>query len=469
MTSSMSAEDLRRIVALYEMTKRASVAGADQHTKNEGANATAALLALLGKHGLDLVDIPDLLRRHEQNEAAKSAKTASTMATDAGQPNVLELVIHVLKCYGDMAPHEYIGHALWLLSTHVSDHFQVFPRLALLSPVKRCGKSKMLRLTAKLVANPELHDNISAAGLYHLIEKTDPRPVMLLDEGDNAGLKLNSALRAVLNSGFLKDALITRIIKGEPKKFSTSASVAIAAIGTLPIPLLDRSVILRMHRSTRTDLKTLADLGSPEEIRRLDSLHGLIVSWAQSITEFDRKPTLPKISRDRHSDIWAVLLAIANSFNSTYWSKVAYDAAIAFAEGYSDEDAAVTLLYDIRTIFGRLNVDRIKSATLAEMLNGMEDGYGIWNAWCGENDDRPPHAINQGEIATLLRRFDRNLRPQSLNALGSREARGKTGRGYYRKQFEPWWARYCPEKTGDEETADILPFPKAESKSGSKE
>ena len=127
----------------------------------------------------------------------------------------------------------------------------------------------------------------------------------------------------------------------------------------------------------------------------------------------------------------------------------------------------MALLYDIRTIFRRLNVDRVKSATLAEMLNEMEDGRGIWSAWRGENDDQSPHTISQGEIATLLRRFDRNLRPKPLFELGSRETRGKAARGYYRDQFEQWWSRYCPEGADDDaaSTDNVLPLrPKSEPK-----
>ena len=43
-----------------------------------------------------------------------------------------------------------------------------------------------------------------------------------------------------------------------------------------------------------------------------------------------------------------------------------------------------------------------------EKLNEMEDGRGIWNAWCGENDDQLPHAITKARSRALLRRFDRN-------------------------------------------------------------
>jgi hypothetical protein len=183
------------------------------------------------------------------------------------------------------------------------------------------------------------------------------------------------------------------------------------------------------------------------EIARFNGLHRLIVSWAQSVTQFDHSPALPKILRGRVADNWRILISIADSFGSTYWSDAARAAAIAFADGFFDENAAICLLYDIRTIFRRLDIDRIKSSVLIEKLRELDDGMGIWDAWRGENDDRAPHPITAGEVAAMLRRFDRNLRPQPMFNLGSRTERGTAGRGYYRSQFESWWARYCKADT----------------------
>jgi hypothetical protein len=106
----------------------------------------------------------------------------------------------------------------------------------------------------------------------------------------------------------------------------------------------------------------------------------------------------------------------------------------------------LALLTDTRTIFVRRHIDRLKSLDLMQELHQLEDGMGIWTAWCGENDDQAPHPLTQGEMATLYRRFSRiELRPRPLFNIGSRNRRGGAGRGYYRKQFEPWWARYCPD------------------------
>ena len=153
--AKISDDDLHRVVALFAMVQRASQEGADDHVRNEGLNATSKLLQLLAKYGLDLGDVPALQQQHDQAEAAKAAKSASATATksDSSQPNAPELLRHVLQSYTDMAPHEYIGATLWFLHTHVFDRFQISPRLALLSPVRNCGKSKVLQLADRLTLN----------------------------------------------------------------------------------------------------------------------------------------------------------------------------------------------------------------------------------------------------------------------------------------------------------------------------
>jgi hypothetical protein len=435
-------DDLRRILALYEMAEHAAQEGADTHTVHEASNAFAALIKLLSKYGLTIGDIPELRNRHEQEQAKTSAKTTNA-TTD--QSNVLQLIEHMLRSYSDIQSHEYTASALWICFTHVFSHFEINPRLALLSPVPGCGKSNTLTLIGKLAANAERHDHITPAALFRLIDNA--APTLILDEGENSGLRINADLRAVLDSGYQKGGVITRTIRGEARSFSTFAPIAIGAIGSLTLPLMQRSVVIQMHNAERTDLKTREDMASPREIARFNGLHRLIASWAQSVIQFDHSPPLPKILRGRVADNWRILVSVADSFGSAHWSEAARAAAIAFADGFFDENAAICLLYDIRTIFRRHDIDRIKSAVLIEKLRELDDGMGIWDAWRGENDDRSPHPITAGEIATMLRRFDRNLRPQTMFNLGSRAERGTAGRGYYRSQFERWWTRYCKADT----------------------
>ena len=449
--SEITDTDLRQIVTLFKMCEDASREDAEAHIKNEAASAFPHLLRVLGKYGLSIGDMPELKRRYEAVEAEKkAAKAGTTAATSAAAenaspagPSVLELTHHFLQGYIDVQPHEYVGIALWILHTHIFARFQITPRLAMLSPVRGCGKPKVLLFIERLAANPERHDSITAAALFRIIESS--APTLLLDEGDNLGLKIDRHMRQVLNSGHLAGGYATRTIEGQPTRFSTFAPAAISAIGTLPLPLLQRSLIIQMQRSTRTDLKTIEEMKTPEASKRFEALHQLIAAWAAGVTKFDPDPSLPKILRGRSADNWRVLLSIADSFGSAHWSKVAREAAKTFADGYYDEDACVALLYDIRTIFRREGIDRIKSAALVKALCGMEDGVGIWSAWRGEADDQTPHPITQGGVATLLRRFDRNWHSKTVFELGSRKSRGSSARGYFKNQFTKWWDIYCPE------------------------
>jgi hypothetical protein len=270
-------DDLRRITSLFAVMEHASREDADEAIRNEAANAFTALLRLLAKYGLGLGDIPQIQQRQREGEAVKAANAAAM--SNQSEPNAFDLVHYMLQSYVDLKPHEYVAATLWILHAHVFDQFMITPRLALLSPVRGCGKSMGLTLAERLTANPEKHDNITAAALFRLIEQG--APTLLLDEGDNLGLRIDRNIRAVLNSGHLRGGHITRTVRNVPQAFATFAPAAIAAIGTLTLPLLHRSIIIRMHRTLRTDLKTSQALSMPEEIDRLSKVRLLIAAWAQ--------------------------------------------------------------------------------------------------------------------------------------------------------------------------------------------
>jgi Protein of unknown function (DUF3631) len=446
----ISDTDLRQIVSLFEMSERGSQEDADVPTKNEATNAIAALFRLLAKYGLSIGDIPELQRRQAAKATTAPAAAGRTQGAD---PNVLELTHLVLQEYIDVQPHEYIGAALWILHAHVFNHFEVTPRLALLSPVRGCGKTNALKLFERLTPNAARYENVTAAVLFRLLDEGGY--TFLLDEGDNIGLKMDHVMRRVLNGGYDRGGHTSRMINGIPRDYSTFGPLAIGAIGTLPLPLMQRSIVITMQRSARNDLKTKEQLSTSQERSRLDTVRQLIAAWAKNPT-LSKMPKLPKVLRLRTADNWRVLISIADSFGSADWSKAARDAATVFAAGYHDEDAPVSLITDVHTIFIRLRVDRIKSRDLIRELHQLEDGEGIWSAWCGINDDQAPHPISQGEVAALLRRFSRDLRPKPLFDY-SRHRGGIAGRGYYKQQFEYWWGKYPPKHSEAAEVRQLRP------------
>ena len=103
--------------------------------------------------------------------------------------------------------------ALWILHTYVYDRFTITPRLALMSPVRGCGKTTLLALLDLLVANPYRTDNVTAAAIYHLLDRFPH--ALLVDEADNLGLlqrfRLSDAhVRRILRFGYLAPDLITK-------------------------------------------------------------------------------------------------------------------------------------------------------------------------------------------------------------------------------------------------------------------
>ena len=154
---------------------------------------------------------------------------------------------------------QVVAVALWIVHTHCLEATDYTPRLLIRSPTKRCGKSTLLRVIAKLVRRPLSLSGVTAAMLFRSIAAFSP--TLLLDEADNAGLKHNEDLRAVLNEGVYAEAVIGRTVGDdhEPKLFPIFAPAALAAIGNMPPPLMDRSVIIEMRRKLKSEKKERFD------------------------------------------------------------------------------------------------------------------------------------------------------------------------------------------------------------------
>jgi Protein of unknown function (DUF3631) len=390
--------------------------------------------------------IDEILRKNRKSwndltELLQTGADASSWADDEDEPtapdstdiNALDLTYALLQQYLEVKEHEYVAIALWVLHTHVYAQFRHTPRLALTSPVRGCGKSLVLCLLALLTSRGRKDDSITAAVIIRLIDRE--HCTLLVDEADNLGLDHNSILRAVFNSGHQKGGSRSLLVKGVPKRFSTFAPMAIAAIGMLPLPIMHRSIKVPMERATR-------------QLRRFDEkdpavnyAYTLIRAWAREV-KLNPDPDLPDELRNRPADNWRVLVSIADSFGRA-WGDRARKAAIDFSRNYRDEDAAVTLLDDIRTIFDSLGVDRISSAKLIEELVAMEDSG--WADWRGVHDDQQPRQLSQGELARLLAPF--GIRPRSIWPL-RRNQNSRSHKGYLRSQFERAWRSYCSDSAG---------------------
>jgi hypothetical protein len=135
------------------------------------ANAAYAhdkLIKYLTKHGLVWPDLPEILTEPDANAwSPPQAQPSSATRPDGTQVNVLDLVLRLIELHVGLTAEQRTAVALWTLHTYVFGHFPISPRLALLSPVRGCGKTLLLILLELLTADPYRSDNISAAALYH--------------------------------------------------------------------------------------------------------------------------------------------------------------------------------------------------------------------------------------------------------------------------------------------------------------
>src|SRR5262249_55743799 len=120
------------------------------HARIGSSNAKEAevardkLVKLLAEHGLNWNDIPAILAAVNNTANTSNATAASTSAApNEPEVNVFDLITHLIEKYVAVTAEERTAIALWCLHAYVFDRFAISPRLAVLSPVRACGKTTL--------------------------------------------------------------------------------------------------------------------------------------------------------------------------------------------------------------------------------------------------------------------------------------------------------------------------------------
>jgi Protein of unknown function (DUF3631) len=248
-------------------------------------------------------------------------------------------------------------------------------------------------------------------------------------------LRSKNSPPALINSGQECTGNFERYLGGNYVSFKTFAPLALAAIGRLPLPILHRSIVLRMERNPHANLERFDPKTMPAQARVCEAVYRETLDWAQQC-KFDTDPPIPQELLNRAADNWRVLFSVADAC-SAEWGKAARDAAVELSRG-CDEDMAVRLLSDIRDIFNRLATDRISSASLIQALVDLPDG--LWAEWRGLRDNALPRPLTPPALAHLLAPF--GIRPRTIWPR-CRGASDRSVRGYRREWFERAWTSYC--------------------------
>jgi hypothetical protein len=337
---------------------------------------------------------------------------------------LLSAITKAVSRYMVMEPGAAECVALWAVHAHALDGFGITPRLSITSPRPQCGKTTLLDILHRLVVRPLLAGNVSAASVFRVVGVV--RPTLLVDEADTF-LPGNDELRGVLNSGHRRGGNVIRVVGDamEVREFSTFAPAAIAMIGHLPGTLADRSISITLKRKRADEPVETFRYDKTEE---LDRLARMCARWAaDNIAQLrEADPDVPANLYNRAADNWRPLLAIADAAGGE-WPKKAREIAAATVD--ADQAKRVGLLADIRDVFDKRRVDKIRSADLAAALVAMEG-----HPWAEHGKAGKPLSANG--LARML--ANDGISPNSIR-LGE-----DTGKGYERAQFEDAFARYLP-------------------------
>jgi Protein of unknown function (DUF3631) len=303
--------------------------------------------------------------------------------TDSGGRELLDELHRTLARFV-ILPSEEAADAvvLWIAGTHVLAAFQTAARLAIKSPEKRCGKSRLLDIVAGTCHAPLMSVNATVPAIFRSIgnDEGDP-PTLLIDEADTLwGTKRaaenNEDLRALVNAGHQRGRPALRCVGPQqiPTEFATFAMVALAGIGDLPDTITDRAVNITMRR------RKPGEKVSPYRQRRdgpvLDNLRDRLEKWGASAVSalVKAEPDMPV--EDRAADTWEPLVAIADHVGGD-WPRRARTACrvlVEQAESNDEEQSlSLRLLGDVRSMFTVRDVNFLSSNDLVKDLRRIDE------------------------------------------------------------------------------------------------
>jgi uncharacterized protein DUF3854/uncharacterized protein DUF3631 len=280
------------------------------------------------------VDLPDLLRRQlckelghrlgvpgEELRAVGTQSAAATGPVFASDPEPWPDPVNGDALLHDLTKftlrhvvtdnHSAVAVALYTVLTYLTDAVDILPLLVILSPIRRCGKTRLLGVMARLVRRAMGCVSITPATLYRSIEKW--HPTLLVDEADtlfkDSKGNDNAELRSVINAGHTRDFAFVPRCAGdshEVEGFSTWAPKVIALVGKLPDSMFDRSIPVHLCRRSKTEpVQPLRDTPASEWLELRRKLLRFAGENGDAIGK--AKPALPQGMNDRAEDNWIPL------------------------------------------------------------------------------------------------------------------------------------------------------------------
>jgi len=333
--------------------------------------------------------------------------------------------------------------ALWCLATHLFEAFDAFPYLAVTSPTKRCGKTRVCELISFVCFEPLQAVNISSAALYRILGKG--KRTLLIDEAESLSHPRDekaAALREILNAGYRKGSVVIRCkrtSKGgkeaevedthEPEEFPTYCPKVLILIGRLQETLADRCIEIRMERRAGVELERFRFARVQAETLPLQRAANL---WARlnckRVEDYYQRNDVPSL-QDRESELWLPLFSVCAIAAPQRLPELEFVSFSLAADKSSEEgaDYSLQLLKDCRHVFGEAKCDKLSTAQILHALNSAAD-----RPWSGWSHGR---GLNAHGLSKMLRAF--RIHPQNM-----RFGHNVVVKGYLQQSFQECWERY---------------------------
>lgn len=358
---------------------------------------------------------------------------------------LVEEVATFLRTYIHMPDDLRDTIALYIGASYFLKVYDLFAFLHVTSPIKGCGKSKLLEIIAKLIPLGFIVTDPSKAALFRAVDRFQAS--VCFDEVDRS-FKENEGLMDFCVTAYRRsdaEGFMRCTDKGDLEFFSAWGVKVVSGIGDLKFDTLrDRVIRIQLQKKTKSEnvkrlrTKKLNKLSLP---MRRKLMKFALTNMDQMEGVMDEGPDLPEIfeEHDRPAENWEPLVAFAD-LCSEEWGKRARELAVKSLGQSAEEDGsfAEELLKNMKEIF-KDHPSGIYTKTLVKALNENEDWFwGGWNKGTG---------IKAVTVAKLLSGF--GIKPDNIKVDGPRL------KGYLPEWFIDAFDRYIPDpqKAGTAGTA----------------
>ncbi len=341
-------------------------------------------------------------------------------------PLPIDDMVDLLKHHCVLKDTEVDAIVLWVLASYLINSFRIFPKLSLISPEKRCGKTTTMEVIQSLSKEGVLVSSISPAALFRITEQL--QPTLLIDEADTFVSNGSQELTGLLNSSHTRSgSTVVRCVGDDhqAKPFSTWMPMVLASIGDLPDTVMDRSIVINLRRKKPHEQAArlpvdLNDIKTP--------LRDAVQTWCHSIESsiHSTSVNIPRLGNDRAEDNWMPLFTIAEVVGGD-WPIRCERAAKALTKP-AELELPTLLLVGIKEFFEAHRSNRVSSKQLVDEL--CKDATGPWQ------DCNNGKRLSQNQVAKLLRTY----------GIGTKNIRfdHAVSRGYEQIDFTDTFDRYLP-------------------------